>query len=164
MCGILLLVDMPTNAFAVNVKNNIKSHGVLEYTDPQTGDSVYLDSSDLLYLAEQIEVLPTAYYEKGKLDSTPGRPNTDIEMTASGYNYYTCRAPKDIVGAYVTCDNNGRFDEGVWVSTSDPQSVCYIITSYTDDDKFYVFYISRVKAGSTITLHNARPGTFMYHS
>lgn len=71
--GVLLLIlplvlCVPIQAAGIDVESKLKSHGVLQYTDETTGDSVLLDSQDLHVLAQQIELLPDAYYEKGYKD------------------------------------------------------------------------------------------------
>lgn len=84
---LLPFVYVTVQAGEHNIKGNLKSHGVLEYTN-DSGDSVLLDSSDLHYLADQIEVLPDAYYAKGYTDA---QSNMKIEYVAFGIGTKTVR-------------------------------------------------------------------------
>lgn len=83
LCG---LVGATATAGTVEVSDNIKSHGVLEYTDATTGSDVLLDASDLQYLAEQIEVLPDAYYQKGYNDGYKALANNFVMTTGWPHN------------------------------------------------------------------------------
>lgn len=68
--GVLLLIlplvsCITVRAADTNIESKLKSRGVLQYTDKTTGSEVLLNSQDLHVLAQQIELLPDAYYKKG---------------------------------------------------------------------------------------------------
>lgn len=74
LCGALaccLLISIPVRAEVINRQLNIKSQGVLHCTD-EKGNDVVLDSSDLRYLAGEIDTLQDTYELKCKEEYTRG--------------------------------------------------------------------------------------------
>lgn len=66
-----LLISIPVRAQVINRQLNIKSQGVLHCTD-EKGNDVVLDSSDLRYLAGEIDTLQDTYELKCKQEYTRG--------------------------------------------------------------------------------------------
>lgn len=65
VCVFMCLPNITTSAAD---KYIIKSHGTLVYNNEE-GQEVLLTAEDLEYLDKQIEVLPDAFYNKGKQDA-----------------------------------------------------------------------------------------------
>lgn len=68
----------PSLAATTNRRNNIKSHGALQYKD-ETGNDVYLDTQDLYFLSDEVDALENGYKSslKSALQSIGQNPSSD---------------------------------------------------------------------------------------